>query len=61
VASASVKVLFSEATYAMFKEMEVRVGPRLGSTSGTTVAPLEFIDARDRAIKAMYDEVIGIS
>jgi hypothetical protein len=51
--------LLSAQTYAVYKALEVRIAPGLGSQSGPTFSVVEFIDARDEAIKAMYDEVIG--
>jgi hypothetical protein len=56
---AVVKALFAERTYQEFKKLEVRIGPGLGSQSGPTTAIWEFVDARDRAVKEMYDEVVG--
>lgn len=60
-ASANVKALFDAETYAMFKKLEIRIGPGLGSKwEGDTFAVYEFIEARDAALKAMFDQVIRI-
>ena len=56
---ATVKALFSPETYQRYKRLEVRIGPGLGSESSPMVSVLEFIDDRDAAIKAMYDEVVN--
>jgi hypothetical protein len=58
-ANAVVKALFSEATYAHYKRLEVRVSPGLGSERGPTFAVWEFAEVRDIALKAMYEEVVG--
>jgi hypothetical protein len=58
-ASATVKALFDEETFAMFKKLEIRIGPGLGSEKGSTFAVWEFIEVRDAALKAMYSRVTG--
>jgi hypothetical protein len=58
-ADAVVKALFDEETYAIYKNLEKRIGPGLGSTAGSTFAVSEFIEARDAAVKVMYSRVIG--
>jgi hypothetical protein len=54
-----VKALFDAPTYELFKKLEVRVGPKLGSENGKNMAIWEFAEARDTAVKAMYEYVIG--
>ncbi|MGH9438054.1 MAG: hypothetical protein ACRD22_09185 [Terriglobia bacterium] len=59
-ASSIVKALFDAQTYAKFKELENLIGPGLGSQrSGETFAVYQFIAARDAAVKAMSEQVIG--
>ena len=53
-ANATVKALFDEETYAIFKTLEVRIGSGLGSEKGPTFAVWKFIEARDTALKAIY-------
>jgi hypothetical protein len=59
---AAVKALFDEETYATFKNLEIRVAPRLG-TYDEPVSPMvateQFVAARDAALKAMYTQVVG--
>jgi hypothetical protein len=53
VGAADVKALFPEDVFEVFKELEVMVGPHLGpKTKGNTVQ--DFIEARGRALQAMY-------
>jgi hypothetical protein len=59
VAGATVKALFDQETYAVFQNLEKRIGqnPKVG---GWTTFPVnEFVEAREAAINAMYRQVIG--
>ena|SRR5215831_8062629 len=53
VVDAQIKALFSDESYQRFKELEVMVSPNMG---GRRVH--EFVEARDRALRGLYDEVI---
>ncbi len=53
VVDAQIMALFSDESYQRFKELEVMVGPNMG---GHPVH--EFVEARDRALRVLYDEVI---
>ncbi len=54
--SAKVKALFSAETFQSFKNVEVMVGPNLGpSFRNQTVS--DFIEARDIALRSLYEEV----
>jgi len=58
---AAVKALFHRDTYAEFKKLEILIGPGMGEP-GEPLHPLvaseRFVQARDAALKAMYDTVI---
>jgi hypothetical protein len=59
-ASSMVKALFDEERYAKFKSLEILVGPGLSSEEiGATFAVWKFVEAKNAAVKAMYDQVIG--
>ncbi len=59
-ANSMVKALFDEKTYAKFKSLETLIGPGLSSEKiGATFAVWQFVEARDTAVKAMYEHVIG--
>lgn len=53
IVDAQIKALFSDESYQCFKELEGMVGPNMGGHSVH-----EFVEARDRALRALYDEVI---
>jgi hypothetical protein len=55
-ASANIEALFSRKTFGVFKELEVMVGPNLGPAKG---AVDKVVQARDRALHALYEEAIG--
>ena len=55
VASANMKVLFSEEAYRAFKGFEVMFGPNLGLAKGAVDV---FVDARDKALTALYKEAV---
>jgi hypothetical protein len=56
---ASVKALFTDETYAAFKNLEKRVDPELGTDISNAIHNADsFIQARDAAVKALYSEVI---
>jgi len=56
VASANIEALFSRKVFVIFKELEVMIGPNLGPAKG---AVDEVVRARDKALQALYKEVIG--
>jgi hypothetical protein len=55
-ANANIEALFSAKTFGVFKELEVMVGPNLGPAKG---AVDQFIEARNRALHALYWEAIS--
>lgn len=57
-AEAAVKALFAADTYKMFKNLEKRIEPNLGTIDRPYPNVNAFIEARDAAVKALYDEVI---
>jgi hypothetical protein len=58
-ADAAVKALFKDETYKAFKNLEQRVDPELGTNIVNPIYNVDtFVQARDAAVKAMYDEVI---
>jgi hypothetical protein len=56
-ADASVKALFGKGTYQIFKDLEKRIAPDLGAVGSHPSVP-DFIEARDAAVKALYEEVV---
>ena len=57
-AEAAVKALFAADTYRMFKNLENRIEPNLGTIDSPYPNVNAFIKARDAAVKALYREVI---
>jgi hypothetical protein len=58
-ADGDVKALFKAETYKVFKDLEERVDPTLGSDISNPILNVNgFVEARDTAVKAMYCEVI---
>jgi hypothetical protein len=58
-AEAVVKALFERETYDAFKNLEKRVDPELGTDIANQVLNVNaFIEARDKAMEALYTEVI---
>jgi len=58
-AEAVVKALFERETYDAFKNLEKRVDPELGTDIANQVLNVNaFIEARDKAMEALYSEVI---
>ena len=56
---AVVKALFEPETYEAFKNLEKRVDPKLGTCITNEILNANaFIEARDKAMKALYSEVI---
>lgn len=55
---AVVKALFADDTYRVFKNLEKRVDPDLGTIDSPHPNVNAFIEARDAAVKALYSEVI---
>lgn len=55
-ATAQVKALFSVSTFEVFKRMEVMIGPNLGPEHLHRSVD-DFIQARDAALRALYEEV----
>jgi hypothetical protein len=56
---ADVKVLFRPETYMIFKGLETRVDPALGTDIANPILNVNaFVQARDAAVKALYREVI---
>ena len=56
-AEAAVKALFSESACRLFKDLERRIGPDLG-VPGPYPSVQNFIDARDAAVKSLYEEIV---
>lgn len=53
------KALFERETYDAFKNLEKRVDPELGTDIANQVLNVNaFIEARDKAMEALYSEVI---
>lgn len=51
---------FCHYTYKVFKQLEILIAPFLGSEeTNSLVAADRFVIARDAAVKAMYEEIIG--
>ena len=57
-AEAAVKSLFADDTYKVFKNLQNRIEPKLGTIGSPYPNVNAFIDARDVAMKALYNEVI---
>lgn len=57
-AGAEVKALFAVDTHRMFKNLEKRIAPDLGTVGSPYPDVNAFIAARDAAVKALYSEVI---
>jgi hypothetical protein len=58
-AEAVVRALFEPETYEAFKNLEKRVDPELGTNISNQILNANaFIEARDKAMKALYSEVI---
>jgi len=55
---AAVKALFTVETYGVFKLVETKIGPDLGTFDSPYPNVNAFIEARDAAVKALYSEVI---
>ena len=53
--SADLRALFSSRAWRAFKEMEIMIAPNLGG--GGDRIPADFIAARDRALRVLYQEV----
>jgi hypothetical protein len=54
-----VKALFKDETYKMFKKLEDRIDPYLGTTiTNPILNAADFTVVRDVAMKALYSEVI---
>jgi hypothetical protein len=56
VVTAQVKVLFSAQTFQDFKNLEAMIGPNLGPRSKQRGID-NFIQARDAALRSLYNEV----
>jgi hypothetical protein len=59
---AAVKALFDVKTYATFKNLEIRIAPGMNEgvqPKNLLGASVQFVEARDAALKAMYGQVIG--
>jgi hypothetical protein len=55
VADCAIKALFDDDIYKTFKALEILIGPR---NSNEIFAVYQFIEKRDAAIKAMYNQVL---
>jgi hypothetical protein len=57
IATANVKILFSQRAVDRFKQVELMIGPNLGPTGRGSVDA--FVETRDAALRALYSEAVA--
>ncbi len=59
VATANVKILFSQRAVDRFKQVEPMIGPNLGPTGRGSVDA--FVETLDAALRALYSEAVAVT